>query len=106
MANHLRDDCRTPRPGPDDPLATLPIHVLDLLLEVAVDERPLLHRTGHRCSLLSAGRDISLSPSPACAGRTCPRACPSCGFGPPSSPTDSWDAGRPRTCPRLRPAGD
>src|SRR5204863_1625163 len=48
VPDHLRDDGRAARPRPDDALVAFLVHVLDLLHEVLVDERPLLHRPGHQ----------------------------------------------------------
>src|SRR5881396_567170 len=47
VPDHLRHDRRPPRPRADDPLVASVVHLLDLLHEVVVDERPLLDRPRH-----------------------------------------------------------
>src|SRR5258706_10872956 len=42
VADHVRDDGGAARPGLDDLLVALAVHRVDLLLEMAVDERALL----------------------------------------------------------------
>src|ERR671924_334661 len=45
VTDHLGDDRGAPGPRPDDALGAAPVHVVDLLQQVVVDERSLLHRS-------------------------------------------------------------
>src|SRR5438105_551221 len=48
VADHLGDDRRAARPRLDDALLVGGVQVVDLLEQVAVDERPLLEAAGHQ----------------------------------------------------------
>ena len=49
MTYHLRDNCRTPRPRPDDAFFLSLPHQLNFLQQMVVKKRPLLYGTTHSC---------------------------------------------------------
>ena len=86
---------RAARPGLDDPLLALLVHVVDLDHQVVVDERTLLDGPRHLATPLPAAANDVLVRRLVLLARAAFLLAPRRRRG----------AGRPRTCPRRRPAG-
>src|ERR671917_230588 len=117
VAEHVRDDRRTTRPGPDDVLGALVVLGVHLLEQVVVDERALLEAAWHVCRtplpaqrFLLVRRRRTIRASLALRLRVRPSGLPFgfTGWRPPevlpSPPPCGWSTGfmaTPRTVGRL-----
>src|SRR3712207_4094876 len=117
VAEHVRDDRRTTRPGPDDVLGALVVLRVHLLEQVVVDERALLQAAWHVCRtplpaqrFLLVRRRRTIRASLALRLRVRPSGLPFgfTGWRPPevlpSPPPCGWSTGfmaTPRTVGRL-----